>query len=168
MQYMKLSTSRDFRINASVLDSALQEQNSEDAENEPHNDQVRTHLAAFTDSFPPLKKPAVFVSCAGMCEVRTACLPRVSSHFNTKLTGRREQFLSEHPLHSSPLPQAAFIFMHQLCVPGLGEVKLLARIRPLQHDAKWFCMPVLVDKDPPGEILQGIILLRPISTAQCW
>ncbi|KAF4792953.1 Fanconi anemia group I protein [Turdus rufiventris] len=40
MQYMKLSTSRDFRINASVLDSALQEQNSEDAENEPHNDQV--------------------------------------------------------------------------------------------------------------------------------
>uniref|UniRef100_A0A8C3UFT1 FA complementation group I n=1 Tax=Catharus ustulatus TaxID=91951 RepID=A0A8C3UFT1_CATUS len=39
MQYMKLSTSRDFRINASVLDSALQEQNSEDAENEPHNDQ---------------------------------------------------------------------------------------------------------------------------------
>lgn len=54
MQYMKLSTSRDFRINASVLDSALQEQNSEDAENEPHNDQVRTHLAAFTDSFPSL------------------------------------------------------------------------------------------------------------------
>ncbi|OWK62170.1 Fanconi anemia group I protein [Lonchura striata] len=40
MQYMKLSTSRDFRINASVLDSALQERNSEDAENEPHNDQV--------------------------------------------------------------------------------------------------------------------------------
>ncbi|NXE39389.1 FANCI protein, partial [Ptilorrhoa leucosticta] len=39
MQYMKLSTSRDFRINASVLDSALQERNSEDAENEPHNDQ---------------------------------------------------------------------------------------------------------------------------------
>ncbi|KAI1235183.1 hypothetical protein IHE44_0002819 [Lamprotornis superbus] len=39
MQYMKLSTSRDFRINASVLDSALQEHNSEDAENEPHNDQ---------------------------------------------------------------------------------------------------------------------------------
>ncbi|XP_062357069.1 Fanconi anemia group I protein isoform X4 [Cinclus cinclus] len=42
MQYMKLSTSRDFRINASVLDSALQEQNSEDAENEPHNDQSST------------------------------------------------------------------------------------------------------------------------------
>lgn len=54
MQYMKLSISRDFRINASVLDSALQEQNSEDAENEPHNDQVRIHLAAFTDRFPPL------------------------------------------------------------------------------------------------------------------
>ncbi|NWY40897.1 FANCI protein, partial [Sylvia atricapilla] len=42
MQYMKLSTSRDFRINASVLDSALQEQNSLDAENEPHNDQNST------------------------------------------------------------------------------------------------------------------------------
>ncbi|NWS16190.1 FANCI protein, partial [Pachyramphus minor] len=39
MQYMKLSTSRDFRINASVLDSALQERNTEDAENEPDNDQ---------------------------------------------------------------------------------------------------------------------------------
>lgn len=64
MQYMKLSTSRDFRINASVLDSALQERNSEDAENEPHNDQVRIHAAAFTERFPPLYKPAVFVSCA--------------------------------------------------------------------------------------------------------
>ncbi|NXW67629.1 FANCI protein, partial [Hirundo rustica] len=42
MQYMKLSTSRDFRINASVLDSALQEQNSLDAENEPHNNQSST------------------------------------------------------------------------------------------------------------------------------
>lgn len=63
MQYMKLSTSRDFRINASVLDSALQERNSEDAENEPHNDQVRIHAAAFTERFP-LYKPAVFVSCA--------------------------------------------------------------------------------------------------------
>lgn len=61
MQYMKLSTSRDFRINASVLDSALQEQSSLEAESEPQNDQVRTHSAAFTDSFPPLKKPAVFV-----------------------------------------------------------------------------------------------------------
>ncbi|NWW88171.1 FANCI protein, partial [Rhynochetos jubatus] len=39
MQYMKLSTSRDFRINASMLDSALQERNAEDAENEPDNDQ---------------------------------------------------------------------------------------------------------------------------------
>uniref|UniRef100_A0A8C3XVX6 FA complementation group I n=1 Tax=Chelydra serpentina TaxID=8475 RepID=A0A8C3XVX6_CHESE len=42
MQYMKLSTSRDFRINASTLESALQEKNTEDAENEPDNDQVRT------------------------------------------------------------------------------------------------------------------------------
>ncbi|XP_059680182.1 Fanconi anemia group I protein isoform X2 [Gavia stellata] len=42
MQYMKLSTSRDFRINASMLDSALQEHNTEDAENEPDNDQGST------------------------------------------------------------------------------------------------------------------------------
>ncbi|NXK03878.1 FANCI protein, partial [Herpetotheres cachinnans] len=42
MQYMKLSTSRDFRINASMLDSALQERNTRDAENEPDNDQSST------------------------------------------------------------------------------------------------------------------------------
>ncbi|NP_001108323.2 Fanconi anemia group I protein [Gallus gallus] len=42
MQYMKLSTSRDFRINASMLDSVLQEQNTEDAENEPDNNQSGT------------------------------------------------------------------------------------------------------------------------------
>ncbi|KAM6352218.1 Fanconi anemia group I protein [Alca torda] len=42
MQYMKLSTSRDFRINASMLDSTLQEHNTEDAENEPDNDQSST------------------------------------------------------------------------------------------------------------------------------
>ncbi|XP_009274903.1 PREDICTED: Fanconi anemia group I protein [Aptenodytes forsteri] len=42
MQYMKLSTSRDFRINASMLDSALQEHNTEDAENEPDNEQSNT------------------------------------------------------------------------------------------------------------------------------
>ncbi|KFP89509.1 Fanconi anemia group I protein, partial [Apaloderma vittatum] len=42
MQYMKLSTSRDFRINASMLDSTLQEHNTEDAENEPDNDQNST------------------------------------------------------------------------------------------------------------------------------
>lgn len=41
MQYMKLSASRDFRINASTLENALQEQSTEDAENEPDNDQVR-------------------------------------------------------------------------------------------------------------------------------
>uniref|UniRef100_A0A452J2Q3 Uncharacterized protein n=1 Tax=Gopherus agassizii TaxID=38772 RepID=A0A452J2Q3_9SAUR len=40
MQYMKLSTSRDFRINVSTLESALQENNTEDAENEPDNDQT--------------------------------------------------------------------------------------------------------------------------------
>lgn len=51
MQYMKLSTSRDFRINASMLDSVLQEHNTEDAENEPDNNQVRTPLH---DGFPLL------------------------------------------------------------------------------------------------------------------
>lgn len=67
MQYMKLSTSRDFRINASMLDSALQEHNTEDAENEPDNDQVRTQLPAVT----PLLRPAVFGTCSGICEMRT-------------------------------------------------------------------------------------------------
>uniref|UniRef100_A0A8B9IV65 FA complementation group I n=1 Tax=Amazona collaria TaxID=241587 RepID=A0A8B9IV65_9PSIT len=57
MQYMKLSTSRDFRINASMLNSTLQEHSTEGAENEPDNDQVRTHLAAFTNSFTPLLRP---------------------------------------------------------------------------------------------------------------
>ncbi|XP_061302768.1 Fanconi anemia group I protein [Pezoporus flaviventris] len=42
MQYMKLSTSRDFRINASMLNSTLQEHSTEDAENEPDNDQSNT------------------------------------------------------------------------------------------------------------------------------
>ncbi|NXY82042.1 FANCI protein, partial [Alcedo cyanopectus] len=60
MQYMKLSTSRDFRINAAVLDSALQEQSTEDAENEPDNDQVRTHPAASTHRLPPLLRPTVY------------------------------------------------------------------------------------------------------------
>lgn len=51
MQYMKLSTSRDFRINASMLESVLQEHNTEDAENEPDNDQVGTHLVALAAGF---------------------------------------------------------------------------------------------------------------------
>ncbi|KAJ7409413.1 Fanconi anemia group I protein [Willisornis vidua] len=48
MQYMKLSTSRDFRINASVLDCALQERNTEDAENEPDNDQQAERSISIT------------------------------------------------------------------------------------------------------------------------
>ncbi|XP_029430522.1 Fanconi anemia group I protein [Rhinatrema bivittatum] len=42
MQYMKLSTSRDFRINAATLNAALQEQEPEDenTENEPENSQM--------------------------------------------------------------------------------------------------------------------------------
>ncbi|NXD19871.1 FANCI protein, partial [Spelaeornis formosus] len=56
MQYMKLSTSRDFRINASVLDSALQERSSEDAENEPHNDQNSTAEQADENQEPKKKR----------------------------------------------------------------------------------------------------------------
>lgn len=44
------------------------------------------------------------------------------------------------------------------------RIYCLARIRPLQHDGKWFCMQVFVDKDLAGQILHGIILLRAIST----
>ncbi|NXL31885.1 FANCI protein, partial [Glaucidium brasilianum] len=54
MQYMKLSTSRDFRINASMLDSALQERNTEDVENEPDNNQSST--AEQSDNQEPKKK----------------------------------------------------------------------------------------------------------------
>ncbi|NXT24142.1 FANCI protein, partial [Syrrhaptes paradoxus] len=56
MQYMKLSTSRDFRINASVLDSALQEHNTEDAENEPDNDQSSTAEQADENQEPKKKR----------------------------------------------------------------------------------------------------------------
>ncbi|XP_018427387.1 PREDICTED: Fanconi anemia group I protein [Nanorana parkeri] len=42
MQYIKLSTSRDFRINPATLDAALQEKGSEDEENEPDNMQSGT------------------------------------------------------------------------------------------------------------------------------
>lgn len=128
MQYMKLSTSRDFRINASMLDSVLQEQNTENAENEPDNDQVRTHLAAFADTFPPLLRPAVFVSCAGVCEMRTVCLPRVSSHFNTKLIGRREGlvWLTSPTLQPSALSD---LYFHApiIWISGLREARLLLR-----------------------------------------
>ncbi|NXP70999.1 FANCI protein, partial [Ramphastos sulfuratus] len=42
MQYMKLSTSRDFRINAAVLDCAMQEHSAQDADREPDNHQSST------------------------------------------------------------------------------------------------------------------------------
>lgn len=90
MQYMKLSTSRDFRINASMLDSVLQEQNTEDAENEPDNNQVRTHSPTVTDGFPILCCQA----CAcylGKCNFRRVCLTWVNPHFNAKLIGVSEQ-----------------------------------------------------------------------------
>ncbi|KAJ6662812.1 hypothetical protein lerEdw1_011016 [Lerista edwardsae] len=55
MQYMKLSTSRDFRINVTTLESALQDQDAEDAENEPDNGQSIASAQA-TDSQEPKKK----------------------------------------------------------------------------------------------------------------
>ncbi|KAM4677003.1 Fanconi anemia group I protein [Discoglossus pictus] len=51
MQYMKLSTSRDFRINAATLDAALQEKDT-GVENEPDNDQS----VADPESQEPKKK----------------------------------------------------------------------------------------------------------------
>ncbi|NXJ04088.1 FANCI protein, partial [Odontophorus gujanensis] len=56
MQYMKLSTSRDFRINTSMLDSVLLEQNTEDAENEPDNNQSSTTEQADENQEPQKKR----------------------------------------------------------------------------------------------------------------
>uniref|UniRef100_A0A8B9M835 FA complementation group I n=1 Tax=Accipiter nisus TaxID=211598 RepID=A0A8B9M835_9AVES len=56
MQYMKLSTSRDFRINASMLDSVLQEHNTEDAENEPDNNQSSTAEQTAENQEPKKKR----------------------------------------------------------------------------------------------------------------
>lgn len=52
MQYMKLSTSRDFRINAASLDVALQEKGS-DEENEANNEQS---VSEKSESQEPKKK----------------------------------------------------------------------------------------------------------------
>ncbi|NWY04297.1 FANCI protein, partial [Nothoprocta ornata] len=57
MQYMKLSTSRDFRINASLLESALQEQSVEVAENEPDKDQSSTAEHPDENQEPKKKRP---------------------------------------------------------------------------------------------------------------
>ncbi|NWS43770.1 FANCI protein, partial [Probosciger aterrimus] len=56
MQYMKLSTSRDFRINASMLNSTLQEHSTEDAENEPDNDQSSTAEQTDENQEPKTKR----------------------------------------------------------------------------------------------------------------
>ncbi|KAH0620036.1 hypothetical protein JD844_014548 [Phrynosoma platyrhinos] len=56
MQYMKLSTSRDFRINVSTLENALQEQNADDVENEPDNDQHIASAQSNSDQEPQRKK----------------------------------------------------------------------------------------------------------------
>ncbi|XP_051837044.1 Fanconi anemia group I protein [Antechinus flavipes] len=56
MQYMKLSTSRDFRINGDILDTALQEQET-DEENERMTDQtVASEERKDDDSQEPAKK----------------------------------------------------------------------------------------------------------------
>lgn len=64
MQYMKLSTSRDFRINVSTLENALQEQNAEDRENEPANDQVSSRRSKKMQSiFCQYKCKSVLPKC---------------------------------------------------------------------------------------------------------
>ncbi|XP_063781858.1 Fanconi anemia group I protein isoform X2 [Pseudophryne corroboree] len=54
MQYMKLSTSRDFRINAATLDVALQEKGSEDEENETGS--VQQSVSEKSESQEPKRK----------------------------------------------------------------------------------------------------------------
>ncbi|KAM9311358.1 Fanconi anemia group I protein [Gastrophryne carolinensis] len=54
MQYMKLSTSRDFRINAATLDAALQEKASEDEENE--GDQTQSGTKQIESQEPKRKR----------------------------------------------------------------------------------------------------------------
>ncbi|XP_044294642.1 Fanconi anemia group I protein [Varanus komodoensis] len=56
MQYMKLSTSRDFRINVSMLESAFQEQNGANAENEPDNEQSATSVHSNNSQEPKKKR----------------------------------------------------------------------------------------------------------------
>ncbi|XP_008118382.2 Fanconi anemia group I protein isoform X1 [Anolis carolinensis] len=56
MQYMKLSTSRDFRINVSTVESVLQEQDAGNAENEPDNDQHPASAQSDTSQEPKRKK----------------------------------------------------------------------------------------------------------------
>ncbi|XP_019388724.1 PREDICTED: Fanconi anemia group I protein [Crocodylus porosus] len=56
MQYMKLSTSRDFRISTSTLESTLQEHNTEEAENEPDTNQTGTAEQACENQEPQKKR----------------------------------------------------------------------------------------------------------------
>ncbi|XP_019359617.1 PREDICTED: Fanconi anemia group I protein [Gavialis gangeticus] len=56
MQYMKLSTSRDFRISTSTLESTLQEHNTEEAENEPDTNQTGTAEQASENQEPQKKR----------------------------------------------------------------------------------------------------------------
>lgn len=45
MQYMKLSTSRDFRINAATLDAALQEQEEGDVQQDGNDDDAQVNVS---------------------------------------------------------------------------------------------------------------------------
>ncbi|XP_060709257.1 Fanconi anemia group I protein isoform X1 [Hemiscyllium ocellatum] len=55
MQYMKLSTSRDFRINAATLDAALQEQEAEEIQDEA-NEQASVGMDENQENREPKKK----------------------------------------------------------------------------------------------------------------
>ncbi|XP_048471700.1 Fanconi anemia group I protein-like [Rhincodon typus] len=55
MQYMKLSTSRDFRINAATLDAALQEQEAEEIQDEA-NEQSSVTMDENQENREPKKK----------------------------------------------------------------------------------------------------------------
>ncbi|KAM6304685.1 Fanconi anemia group I protein [Podargus strigoides] len=56
MQYMKLSTSRDFHINTAILDRILQEHNTEVAENEPENQRSTAEHSSTDENQEPKKK----------------------------------------------------------------------------------------------------------------
>lgn len=82
MQYMKLSTSRDFRINVSTLESALQDQDAEDAENEPDNDQVRSGLM---DTCVHCISPVGFLRCSFACQLNLGELITISGGWHLVL-----------------------------------------------------------------------------------
>ncbi|XP_078283323.1 Fanconi anemia group I protein [Rhinoraja longicauda] len=56
MQYMKLSTSRDFRINAATLDAALQEQEEGDVQQDGNDDDPQSNTTADENPEPKKKR----------------------------------------------------------------------------------------------------------------